>query len=392
MDLARDERIALTFISIAGMGETKREIAGTMISVTALTDRREHIFKPLLSTCDLDIINSKSDSTIYMYFITTLQAVRSLCGNNSEVILCKNEGIIGLIAVVLGWIFHKPVVIHIGGDIWKTHRNKLSESKSQLDARNILKYVFLLIAARVIFSGVRGAIAVSPNVKKAIVRNTEIDEDDVWVIPVPIDVTEWESKDFEESIDNVSLSANQVISTVTNLHHYGKYSALQDALVVIKDILEQNPNAQWVIAGDGMYRDKLITEADRVFGNGPTRNRLHIPGYIQEISQLYTVSDVFVYLSYEDGYPNAVIEAQASGTPVIANSLDAMVNQINNGETGYIIEQFSDLPEKLDHLLTHENEREYISERAKEKLKYENNMSRIGERMSNALYELCSDR
>jgi glycosyltransferase involved in cell wall biosynthesis len=179
---------------------------------------------------------------------------------------------------------------------------------------------------------------------------------------------------------------------VTNLHHYGKYSALQDALVVIKDILEQNPNAQWVIAGDGMYRDKLITEADRVFGNGPTRNRLHIPGYIQEISQLYTVSDVFVYLSYEDGYPNAVIEAQASGTPVIANSLDAMVNQINNGETGYIIEQFSDLPEKLDHLLTHENEREYISERAKEKLKYENNMSRIGERMSNALYELCSDR
>jgi glycosyltransferase involved in cell wall biosynthesis len=349
-----------------------------MISVVALTDRRAHVFQALETACEVDLVNHSGRGA---YLLIAADAVRSLRHNRPDVILCKNEGVVGLIAVLLGFLFRTPVVPHIGGDIWTTHWLKLNEAADRRDPKNVMKYIFLLLTARVVFAGAAGVIAVSPEIKRAVVSNTRLRETAVTFVPVPIDVSEWKHDHEGESVADLDHHGASVISTVTNLHHRGKYAAISDALDPIKDILESNPSVEYVVAGDGMYLEQLRSEADAMFANSSARDRLHLPGFVTDIGSLYRQSDLCVYLSYEDGYPNSVIEAQVTATPVVATAIPATELLIDDGETGLLVESPEELPQLVTRLLKDEEERNEIGRRAQKKVERDNSMSRVGEQM-----------
>ncbi|RMG73071.1 MAG: glycosyltransferase, partial [Chloroflexi bacterium] len=61
-------------------------------------------------------------------------------------------------------------------------------------------------------------------------------------------------------------------------------------------------------------------------------------GYVDEADKpsLYRLADVFVYPSVYEGFGLPPIEAMASGTPVVANSVDVMKEITGNG--AYLVE------------------------------------------------------
>ena len=52
-------------------------------------------------------------------------------------------------------------------------------------------------------------------------------------------------------------------------------------------------------------------------------------------------ADVFVFPSYKEGCPNAVLEALASGLPVIYTPVGALKELLANNVNGYMIESHS---------------------------------------------------
>ena len=106
-------------------------------------------------------------------------------------------------------------------------------------------------------------------------------------------------------------------------------------------ILEQAPDTYCVIGGDGDLREDLAAEA-AALGIG---DRVRLPGHIawQDTPDLYALCDVVVVPSVmadngnKDGLPSVLLEAMASGTPVVASRIAGIPDVVCDGENGYLV-------------------------------------------------------
>jgi len=65
-----------------------------------------------------------------------------------------------------------------------------------------------------------------------------------------------------------------------------------------------------------------------------------MPGYIsgKEKYELLASSDVFLFPSYSEGMPNAVLEAMAIGLPIITTKVGGLNDFFENGKMGYVLD------------------------------------------------------
>ncbi len=88
------------------------------------------------------------------------------------------------------------------------------------------------------------------------------------------------------------------------------------------------------IAGDGPDRPALLAEAERLGLNGS----LELLGDRGDIGELYRKADVFVLASRSEGMPMSVLEAMATGVPVVASAVGGVPEVVVTGETGLLVE------------------------------------------------------
>ena len=104
---------------------------------------------------------------------------------------------------------------------------------------------------------------------------------------------------------------------------------LRAAAVVRRD----RPGLRLVVVGDGPQRAVLEAEAERLGLRGAAR----FLGERADIPELLAAMDVFVHPSESEGHPNAVLEAMASGLPVIAAAIPGVDELVRDGETGVLV-------------------------------------------------------
>ncbi len=90
-----------------------------------------------------------------------------------------------------------------------------------------------------------------------------------------------------------------------------------------------------VIVGDGPLRSELQCQAEQL---GLEESKLHFCGTADETGPFYRDADILVLTSDREGTPNVVLEAMASGIPVVATRVGGLPALIRDGETGYLVE------------------------------------------------------
>ncbi|MHC1711193.1 MAG: glycosyltransferase [Solidesulfovibrio sp.] len=91
------------------------------------------------------------------------------------------------------------------------------------------------------------------------------------------------------------------------------------------------PDATLTIVGDGPYLDDLR----RLLEGTPTIFTGYREG--EELATLFATSDLFVFPSATDTFGNVVLEAQASGLPIIVTNQGGPMENIIPGETGVVV-------------------------------------------------------
>lgn len=127
-----------------------------------------------------------------------------------------------------------------------------------------------------------------------------------------------------------SLYSSQGKYLLTYVGRLAPEKDLETLLAVAKSIpAELNEKIQWLIIGDGPLREKLETQAP---------NNVIFTGYLdgKYLAQAYSASDLFVFPSSTETFGNVVLEALASGIPVIGANSGGVKNIIKSGEIGIL--------------------------------------------------------
>ncbi|HKO86981.1 MAG TPA: TIGR03088 family PEP-CTERM/XrtA system glycosyltransferase [Burkholderiales bacterium] len=115
----------------------------------------------------------------------------------------------------------------------------------------------------------------------------------------------------------------------------GRMQAVKDQATLIRAfalLLASRPQAQLYLAlvGDGPLRPQLSALATEL----KIAHRVHLTGALDAVPEALNNLDIFVLPSLGEGISNTILEALASGLPVVATAVGGNVELVQAGESG----------------------------------------------------------
>jgi glycosyltransferase involved in cell wall biosynthesis len=98
-------------------------------------------------------------------------------------------------------------------------------------------------------------------------------------------------------------------------------------------VRQQYPEAMFVIVGDGELRSSLEGRV-RELGLG---DAVRFVGWLRELAPVYSDLDVLVMSSFNEGTPVSVIEALASGCPIVSTDVGGTSDLLERGTLGTLV-------------------------------------------------------
>jgi len=110
--------------------------------------------------------------------------------------------------------------------------------------------------------------------------------------------------------------------------------APQDYIAAIPKVIDEIPDAKFLVIGDGPLETELKKMSDKL---GVGENVLFL-GWRQDIKDLLKIIDVVVLPSLWEGLPVSILEAMALSKPIVATNIKGNNELVVHGETGYLVE------------------------------------------------------
>jgi glycosyltransferase involved in cell wall biosynthesis len=98
-------------------------------------------------------------------------------------------------------------------------------------------------------------------------------------------------------------------------------------------IRKQLPDAHFVLVGDGELHNEIQAQIDSL----GLRDTVTLTGWQKEVTEAYADMDVFVITSVNEGTPVTVIEALATGCPVVTTAVGGLPDLLDGGRLGKLV-------------------------------------------------------
>jgi glycosyltransferase involved in cell wall biosynthesis len=178
------------------------------------------------------------------------------------------------------------------------------------------------------------------------------------------DVTEAVDADERSALRaRLGVTDDEVLAvTVANFRHEKGYPDLLRAAAMA---FAQEPTLRLAIVGQGPLEDE-IRRLHAELGIG---DRCQILGYRDDVIAILAAADLFVMASHFEGFPIAIMEAMASGLPVVATRVGGIPDAVTDGHEGLVVEPRAPeaLAEALVRLARDGGLRRTMAERARER-------------------------
>ena len=180
-------------------------------------------------------------------------------------------------------------------------------------------------------------ITISESTKKDL-QNVGFDESKVKIIPVGMPFAPWSRQDFCEKEPD---------PTFIYVGRFAKYKGIDACVYAYGEYKKKNSNAKLWIVGkkDNIYINSVLQPVCTLYGLscGDVGSNADIifHGFVAEEKKLELMSRAHLLLvpSIREGWGLIVTEAAAVGTPGIVYKSPGLVDAVDNGKAGFIVEQ-----------------------------------------------------
>jgi len=174
-------------------------------------------------------------------------------------------------------------------------------------------------------------IANSAAVRDATQRDEGLTDDRLLVIPNGIDLARFDVAPDPKLRSSLGVASSwPIVRVVANLRRAKGHSVFLEAWTAV---MRARPGARSLLVGDGPLREELETRAAAL----GVRESVHFLGVRPDVPALLALSDVIAHPSFAESSSNAVLEALASGRPVVATDAGGTREAILDGQTGLLV-------------------------------------------------------
>jgi glycosyltransferase involved in cell wall biosynthesis len=166
-------------------------------------------------------------------------------------------------------------------------------------------------------------VALTTQVQESIVKQYGIRADLIPIVHNGIDVDRFDTARVRRT-DGLKLLH------VGRFHEAKNHHFLLDVFTLLKS---SHPDLSLTLVGDGPLKDEIATrvEVERI-------SNVEFAGEQQDVARYYSAADVFVLPSRYEGAPISIIEAMASGLPIVASNVGGVPTLVHDGENGLLSE------------------------------------------------------
>jgi glycosyltransferase involved in cell wall biosynthesis len=154
-------------------------------------------------------------------------------------------------------------------------------------------------------------------------------------------------------IDRYYRNLNKTESNFIRLLSIGELNKNKNIKFVIEQLKNVDSRIEYYIAGKGhlnYFLESLISRLD-------LKNRVHLLGFVDDVSYILSYCDIFIMPSLREGLPVALMEAMAAGLPILASNIRGVRDLVDVGKGGFLfdLKNPDDFNYKLKLLLNDKN-------------------------------------
>ncbi len=242
-----------------------------------------------------------------------------------------------------------------------------------------------------VFDNASAIIALTEYMKRKMKKTVD---KEINVIPNGVDLSKFTVNKTKIDIRhelNIPLDKT-ILITVGRLYPVKGVEFLIKSINLLK---ETHDDFKLLIIGDGSERNNLERLSEELNIKDYIEFRGRVPN--EEIPLYLKASDIFVLPSLSEGFPNALLEAMASGLPVIATNIRGLDEIIEDGINGFLVNPKSpeEIANKLNHIIQDNSLSKSFSQNNKLKAKkyeWEMVIKRLNEIYEKILNEKIADQ
>lgn len=201
--------------------------------------------------------------------------------------------------------------------------------------------------------------AVSRRIKNSLIK-IGVNEEKIFVLPIISNIKDIVTKPIQINLHKKYSQFKNILLVASRL---SKEKNIELVIKTMPIVLKNNPATGLIIVGSGPEEEKLKR---RVVNYKLQKNVIFEP-WTKDLISYYKTADIFILTSNYEGWAMTVIEAAASGCPIIMTNVGCAEEIIKNNESGIIIpvQNQKILEQSIIKLINNEFLRKKISENAK---------------------------
>lgn len=173
-------------------------------------------------------------------------------------------------------------------------------------------------------SGWSVPVALSNAIQKTIAEYYTLEKASIPIIYNGIDISKCAPKPGYALHDPITIT------------HIGRFSEQKNHIGLIDaffQLHERYPNTMLQLVGDGDLRPNI----EKYVGEKNLSDRVSFLGHRDNVYDILHDTDIFVLPSLYEGFPMTIIEAMASGVPVIASEVGGVPDMIEHNQNGKLV-------------------------------------------------------
>ncbi len=253
---------------------------------------------------------------------------------------------------IIGWFLKKKFKIPWQCQVHTDFLSPYFKKESFINKARVLIGKFLIKKA----DNIR---AVSERIKNSLIK-IGVNEEKIFVLPIISNIEDIVTKPIQAHLHKKYPQFKNILLVASRL---SKEKNVELAIKTMPAILKNIPDTGLIIVGSGPEEEKL----KRQVANYKLQKNVIFESWTKDLASYYKTADIFILTSNYEGWGMTVIEAAASGCPIIMTNVGCAEEIIKNNESGIIIpvQNQEMLEQSIIKLINNEFLRKKISENAK---------------------------